>query len=74
MFKLTQYILVVPEIIFAIMFYGGGLAALISIFTLIWGALRKKSKKYFAICTGIILSDTMFTNQAKATFPVAFAI
>lgn len=55
MLKLTQCLLKVPENIYAIMFYGGGFVALISTGALIWGALRKKRKKFFIIWVGIFL-------------------
>ena len=73
-----RFYLVVPEILYGVMLYGSGLAALLSICALIWGVFKKKSKKYF-ICwsisflvsvgliiltlNGIIVAHTMFGGK-----------
>ncbi len=67
--------LIVPELVYIILFYGGILVCLISVIMIICGIIRKNNKRYFInwsivffialiivflTATGIIVANTMF--------------
>jgi hypothetical protein len=55
MFQLFPCLVKVPLIVYALMFYGGGLAALLSIVVLVVSALRKKKGKYFSVWIAVLI-------------------
>jgi hypothetical protein len=55
MFQLIPCLIKVPLIVYAVMFYGGGLAVLLSIFVFVVSVLKKKKGKYFRIWIAVLI-------------------